>query len=433
LLGPDDVPGTSDDYVDLIYQFLGEFAYSYVFDGQLGYLDHALASLSLLDRITGVTIWHVNADEPDLIDYDMTYKEPAQDALFASDPYRSSDHDPVIVGLELGLLNAGFTSSTPIRLGEMAVFTNTTTGPEIIHFEWNFGDGATSNDAQPRHLYEAAGQYTVTLTAANPFEIKVVKSIFEVLTPPHLLVTKTVSTPAPLVSPGDVITYTITAANQGQASAASINLEDKLPSLLLAGGLINPPPGLLYENGTISWSGTMPGQFEFTFSYTATLVINNGIYGIDVVNEVTLSGPDGSAHSTAAFTVAGPPKLSIFKYGNAVDRVLNPGDPIIYTIEVVNEGSSHAFNVRIMDILPEAVIGKNLDILVTVRANDMYTITIPAVVADNATPGEKVINEVTFEYNLIEGSASTFFTVASLTPPPPEEWFRNFLPLLRRY
>ena len=79
--------------------FQGEYAYSYVFDGQIGYLDHALANAGLVDEITGVTDWHINADEPDLIDYDMTFKLPAQDALYAPDAYRSSDHDPVIIGL----------------------------------------------------------------------------------------------------------------------------------------------------------------------------------------------------------------------------------------------------------------------------------------------------------------------------------------------
>ncbi|MEJ2208981.1 MAG: ExeM/NucH family extracellular endonuclease, partial [Anaerolineae bacterium] len=88
-------------FTDLIYNFLGEFAYSYVFDGQLGYLDHALANASLFSQVTGVTVWHINADEPDLIDYDMTYKKDAQDALYAPDAYRASDHDPVIVGLNL--------------------------------------------------------------------------------------------------------------------------------------------------------------------------------------------------------------------------------------------------------------------------------------------------------------------------------------------
>jgi uncharacterized protein len=98
--GADDTLGTSDDYTDLVLQFLGEDAYSYVFDGQIGYLDHALASADLLDHVTGATIWHINADEPDLIDYDTSFKQPAQQAIYAPDPYRSSDHDPVIVGLQ---------------------------------------------------------------------------------------------------------------------------------------------------------------------------------------------------------------------------------------------------------------------------------------------------------------------------------------------
>ena len=86
-------------YTDLVYEYLGEYAYSYVFDGAVGYLDHGLANGALVDRVTGATIWHINADEPDLIDYDMSYKLDAQDALYEDDAYRSSDHDPVIVGL----------------------------------------------------------------------------------------------------------------------------------------------------------------------------------------------------------------------------------------------------------------------------------------------------------------------------------------------
>jgi uncharacterized protein len=99
--GPDDILGTYDDYTDLVYVYQGEEAYSYVFDGQTGYLDHALASAGLLDEVSGATVWHINADEPDLIDYDTSFKQDAQDAIYAPDPYRSSDHDPVIVGLDL--------------------------------------------------------------------------------------------------------------------------------------------------------------------------------------------------------------------------------------------------------------------------------------------------------------------------------------------
>ena len=99
--GSDDSAGTADDYTDLIRLFQGEDAYSYVFDGQIGYLDHALASADLLGQVTGTTVWHINADEADLIDYDTSFKQPAQDAIYAPDPYRSSDHDPVVIGLRL--------------------------------------------------------------------------------------------------------------------------------------------------------------------------------------------------------------------------------------------------------------------------------------------------------------------------------------------
>ncbi|WP_246149974.1 ExeM/NucH family extracellular endonuclease [Agromyces intestinalis] len=92
---------TGAGYTDLEKQFTGEEAYSYVFDGQLGYLDYALAGTGLVGDVTGASAWHINSDEPSIIDYDMTFKQPAQDALFAPDPYRSSDHDPIVVGIRL--------------------------------------------------------------------------------------------------------------------------------------------------------------------------------------------------------------------------------------------------------------------------------------------------------------------------------------------
>jgi len=87
-------------FTDLIDQFLGqEDAYSYVFDGQQGTLDQALASGSLVDQVTGLTEWHINADEPDLLNYDQDFNNPG---FYNDDPFAASDHDPVIVGLDLG-------------------------------------------------------------------------------------------------------------------------------------------------------------------------------------------------------------------------------------------------------------------------------------------------------------------------------------------
>ena len=88
-------------YTDLLLKYQGEDAYTYDFDGQLGYLDHALAGPGLVAEVAGASPWNINADEPSLLDYTMQFKQPAEDALWAPDPYRSSDHDPVLVGLNL--------------------------------------------------------------------------------------------------------------------------------------------------------------------------------------------------------------------------------------------------------------------------------------------------------------------------------------------
>lgn len=95
---------TDAGYSDLVATFNGEFAYSYVFDGQVGYLDHALSSPILSQQVKDTSVWHINADEPDILDYDTSFKQDAQDALYAPDPYRSSDHDPVIVSIDLNVI-----------------------------------------------------------------------------------------------------------------------------------------------------------------------------------------------------------------------------------------------------------------------------------------------------------------------------------------
>jgi len=88
--------------VNLVRRFEGRDAYSYVFDGRWGYLDHALSSRSLARQVRGVTTWHINADEPPVLDYNVEFKSADQVAdLYAPTPFRSSDHDPVLVGLDL--------------------------------------------------------------------------------------------------------------------------------------------------------------------------------------------------------------------------------------------------------------------------------------------------------------------------------------------
>ncbi len=66
------------------------------------------------------------------------------------------------------VVSAGFTSSSPVTIGESIQFFNTSQGTEPLNFEWDFGDGSRAvNVENPQHLYTAAGTYTVTLTATD--------------------------------------------------------------------------------------------------------------------------------------------------------------------------------------------------------------------------------------------------------------------------
>ncbi len=71
--------------------------YTYVFRGASGMLDYLFVNEALSDRVTGAEVWHINADEPSFLGYDAPGGDsPASRGL----PFRSSDHDPVMLGLE---------------------------------------------------------------------------------------------------------------------------------------------------------------------------------------------------------------------------------------------------------------------------------------------------------------------------------------------
>ncbi|GAA0855319.1 ExeM/NucH family extracellular endonuclease [Aliiglaciecola litoralis] len=92
----------SAGFVNLIETFQGADAYSYTFGGELGYLDHALASASLTEQTVDAIEWHINADEPRVLDYNVEGKSPAQVSdFYAPDAFRVSDHDPVLISFEL--------------------------------------------------------------------------------------------------------------------------------------------------------------------------------------------------------------------------------------------------------------------------------------------------------------------------------------------
>lgn len=85
---------TDAGYANLIKKFEGDEGYSYSYRGSVGCLDHALANEAIEAQVTGCEVFHINTDESTVFAYDGYSYE--------NNMYRSSDHDPVVVGLRLG-------------------------------------------------------------------------------------------------------------------------------------------------------------------------------------------------------------------------------------------------------------------------------------------------------------------------------------------
>ncbi|WP_221797661.1 ExeM/NucH family extracellular endonuclease [Oceanobacter mangrovi] len=92
---------------------LDESSWSYSYSGLLGSLDHALATGELMAKVVSVADWHINSVEDSLLGYETEANGQAYasvDNYANPDAYRSSDHDPVIIGL---LIEADDSSEDP--------------------------------------------------------------------------------------------------------------------------------------------------------------------------------------------------------------------------------------------------------------------------------------------------------------------------------
>jgi uncharacterized protein len=158
---------TSNGFVDQIGRYLDKpgansYGYSYVFNGSSGRLDHAIASNTLSPKVTGVTEWHINADEPLILDYNLEFKQPACPTcapdVTTDSPYRASDHDPIVVGLNLvHVVNGGSGNDTLVG----------TTGDDVITGGLG-ADRLTGNGGRDVFVYTSMRDAADTITDFTP-------------------------------------------------------------------------------------------------------------------------------------------------------------------------------------------------------------------------------------------------------------------------
>jgi predicted extracellular nuclease len=167
-------------YESLLKRMPANERYTYVFGGETGALDHAYASSTMRAQVTGVNVWHINADEPTVLDYNTEFN-PSY--TYAATPYRASDHDPVMIGIAL-------TADTPVNLpilsaaiapsGQASVtygltITEAISGgsASLVSVSVNWGDNSSNTlttvttPQRLTHSYSASGTYTVTISMLN--------------------------------------------------------------------------------------------------------------------------------------------------------------------------------------------------------------------------------------------------------------------------
>ena len=189
-------------YVDLLEQYEGLESYGYLFDGLLGHLDHALATESLAAQVTGAGGWKINADEVPLFDYNDTVRDTGEavferesDALPLYEPnaYRSSDHDPVIVGLALSsnvapVADAGgpYVIKPGARLVLDASGSSDADG-DTLTYAWDLdGDGAFDDATGPTATFRAnrpPRDYPVAVQVSDGSETSVDRTTVSVVPP----------------------------------------------------------------------------------------------------------------------------------------------------------------------------------------------------------------------------------------------------------
>jgi len=141
-------------YSNLVALYNGEDAYSYSFGGQVGYLDHALASEALAEQIESAQIWHINADEPRAFDYNTESKSVEQiDSYYGDSAYRSSDHDPVVIDMLLNTTLFGdFDADGDVDIADVRAFYRQIRAGQSFSTDYDFNQDGVVNTRDVRGL-----------------------------------------------------------------------------------------------------------------------------------------------------------------------------------------------------------------------------------------------------------------------------------------
>ncbi|MCY7360337.1 MAG: hypothetical protein LH609_23350 [Rudanella sp.] len=304
---------------------------SYVFQGQTGSLDHSLATPGLLTQVTMAAKWNINADEPTALDYNDNVLSSGEAnselrndvSLYVANPFRSSDHDPVLVGLNLtGPLTATLVASTlAVCPGTPVNFSATVAGLSGAPYALTITNGTNQTTASGL----SASAVTLSITPAVPGAFTLTVLTSTALTTSALSGTvtiNTVPTNASLTSGTLTCSQTSVTLTASATGGTSYTFSGGTPLgnnqvVVSAGGnytvtVSNVSGCTASATATVSSSINAPTAPTYTLSSNGTVCVGNAL-------TVTANGCNTGTVSftinppiNSGVTLSGPPAAYVF-------------------------------------------------------------------------------------------------------------------------
>ena len=258
-----------------------------------------------------------------------------------------------------------------------------------------------------------------TLTAAASVKVALP------LDPAKLMLEKSVDKPADkfTLAPSDAAVFTVTVTNTGGSTAKNIKLEDALPA-----GLVGQNLSEIFD-----LEAGQKKSFNIPVAFANAVVAAGSSRVIE--NTAALNWNAQQLKASASVKVAAPntivaPNPAVIKLEKSVDKpadtfTLAPSDTATFTITVSNTGGSAAKNILLEDLLPEGLVGKDIEETFDLEAGAKKTFSVPVTfAADAVEPGAtRVIENIAeLEWNAQSMNAGASIKLAApavITPAEP--------------
>ena len=221
--------------------------------------------------------------------------------------------------------------------------------------------------------------------------------------------------PTASVTIDELITYTLTVLNEGQASAAGILVTDTLPTDTTWEGDVSASSGTaMVTDGALNWTGMLLADEAATIDFAVRVNPETAV-NTPIVNTASVSSPRGPAVPSQPVTLTVGPG---FYWGNSVQaasQLALSGQPLTYTIQLVNSGNVSATAVTVTDTLDAQAMllmadndgvwsdGRIVWSNLSLAAKQTLTLTAVVTTTSPITSGYTLVNRVT-----IDGGGRTF-------------------------